>query len=126
MQVLNQFAGGGLFLEGNSKKDTRKEKVMALAVFLGSILAVYFLFGDFLSVPIIDNQPCTQEKNSCNSNELCKYIWVPCVGQTKPYKYDPITTIFFGKKTCDTTNLFRSVCVNKDTYSTMGLQTQNN
>ena len=118
MQFLNQFAGGGIFLEGKSKKDTKKEKVMALVVFLGSILCVYILFGDYLSVSLIDERICEQNQNNCNSNEFCKAIWVPCVGQTQPYKYDPITTILFGEKTCETPNLFRSVCINKENQTT--------
>ncbi|NOR85846.1 hypothetical protein GQ473_07060 [archaeon] len=120
MQFSNQFAGGGIFLEGKSKKNNKNEKIMALTVFLGSILCVYVLFGDFLSVSLIDKQTCTIDQNICNSNETCKFLWVPCVGQTQPYKYDPITTILFGEKTCDAPNLFRSVCVYEyeNNYST--------
>ena len=126
MRFLNQFAGGGLFLEGKIKKDNKREKLMAVAIFLGSIFCVYVLFGDFLSIPLIDKQICEQGQNICNSNEVCKAIWVPCVGQTQPYKYDPITTIFFGGKTCETPNIFRSVCIPEDQDFDINVQIQNN
>ena len=107
--------GGGLFLEERKKRDTKKEKLLAIIVFFSSILSVYLIYGDFLSAPVFEETPCRIDLNNCPKDMVCINTWVECT-DSRPYKYDPLTTIFFGKKHCNSPNIYRSVCVDPKNY----------
>ncbi|MCK5473792.1 MAG: hypothetical protein KAI53_00155 [Candidatus Aenigmarchaeota archaeon] len=114
--LLRYFGGGGFFLEKHKKRNTKKEKLFALVVFFSSILSVYLIYGDFLSTPVFEETPCRMDLNNCPKDMFCIDMWVECTA-SQTYKYDPITTIFFGKNQCGSPNIYRSVCVDIKNYN---------
>ncbi|MCK4967623.1 MAG: hypothetical protein KAS12_01095 [Candidatus Aenigmarchaeota archaeon] len=70
---------------------------------------------------MFEETPCVRGNNTCASGDVCASLWVTCTGQTQPYKYGPITKLFFGEKTCETPKLFRSICISKKKYDSVSL-----
>lgn len=102
------------YLERPDKAKTKREKIMAVSVFLTVVVVIYLAVTDYTSMPDPNASTCKMgfEKTGCAEGYDCKGAIIPCIETNASFKYS-FTDWMFDKPACRAEKVYRETCVLK-------------